>query len=268
MPNEPITSWFNLTGKVALVTGSARGIGQAIAARLAEAGAAVVLTDLDFEEVESAAAAIKLQGGKTHALQVDVRQPEQVTHAIESTLSSFGQLNILVNNAGIYPMSPLLSISLDDWEQVQQTNLRGTFLFSQAAARQMIAAGNGGKIINLASIDGIKPTGNLAHYNASKGGVILLTRALARELGPHNINVNAIAPGGIDTPGSQAMLAQSFATTGQTVEELSAPFAARIPLGRFGQADDVAKAALFLASEASSYITGCVLPVDGGYLVS
>jgi 2-deoxy-D-gluconate 3-dehydrogenase len=194
-----------------------------------------------------------------------------VQRMVQQTADTFGQVDILVNNAGIFPFAPALEITKELWDRVLGVNLKGAFFCAQAAARQMAQAGRGGRIINIASIDALHPTGALTHYDASKGGVVMMTKALAKEFGPHGITVNAIAPGSITTPGAAAATgASSPESTGASGggEDLMAAFLARIPLGRMGQPDDIAIAVLFLASDAASYITGSLLVVDGGYLLS
>jgi 2-deoxy-D-gluconate 3-dehydrogenase len=258
MTARSIAQLFDLTGKAAIVTGGAMGIGRGIALRLAEAGAAVLITDLKMDAAHSTVEEIKATGGKAEAIQADASSAADARKVVERSVSSFGRLDILVNNAGIYPFVSALEAKEETWDKVLAVNLKGVFLYAQAAAQQMVQAGQGGRIINIASVDALHPTGNLAHYDASKGGVLMLTKALAQELGRHNITVNAIAPGGIETPGAQASI---------TPDTDMSSFEARIPLGRQGTPDDVAKVALFLASGAADYITGDLIVVDGGYLV-
>jgi len=268
MPAQTIAQLFDLTGKAAIVTGGATGIGQAIAFRLAEAGAAVLIADIDLEAANQTAEQIRARGSRAETLHADVSNVADAPRVVRATVDAFGTLDILVNNAGIYPFSPALQITEELWDRVLGINLKGMFFFSQAAARQMIRDGHGGKIINLASIDSLRPTGNLAHYDAAKGGVVMLTRALALELAPYQIRVNAIAPGGIQTAGAMAQQAAVLGATNVTIPELTQGFVARVPLGRVGEPDDVARVALFLASAAADYMTGSLIVVDGGYLLT
>ncbi|HSQ61975.1 MAG TPA: SDR family oxidoreductase, partial [Polyangiaceae bacterium] len=174
--------------------------------------------------------------------------------------------DILVNNAGIFPPAPALDLSEATWDRVLSVNLKGAFFLAQAVAQQMIRQGDGGAIVNIASIDALHPTGRLAHYDTSKAGLVMMTRSLAFELGPNRIRVNAVAPGVIQTPGADAALAV-LAGSGSP-GQLKSKFVSRIPLGRLGTPDDVARAVLFLVSEAADYITGSTLVVDGGFLLS
>lgn len=268
METQSITEIYGLTGKAAIVTGGAMGIGEAIALRLAEAGASVMIADISLEAANKTVDKIKSSDGKAAAIYADASSVDDASKAVQATVDAFGRLDILVNNAGIYPFTPALQMNESIWDKVLGINLKGTFFFAQAAAQQMTQAGHGGKIVNIASIDGLHPTGNLAHYDASKGGVVMLTKALALEFGPHKINVNAIAPGGIQTPGGQAQSAAILQSIEMPVEELTKAFMARIPLRRMGEPDDIAKVVLFLASPASDYMTGSLIVVDGGYLLS
>jgi 2-deoxy-D-gluconate 3-dehydrogenase len=254
--NPSIPQLFDLTGKVAIVTGGAMGIGQGIAYRLAEAGAAVMITDVNLEAAEATVKQIRSTGGKAEATKADASSVADAKRAVQETVRAFGRLDILVNNAGIYPFAPALEVAEELWDRVLGINLKGLFFSTQAAAQEMVNEGHGGKIVNLASIDALHPTGNLVHYDASKGGVVMVTKALALEFGPHNICINAIAPGGIQTPGA----------SGPSTQEVLQAFTARIPLRRLGVPDDIAKVALFLASGASDYMTGSVVVVDGGFL--
>ena len=267
MTTQSIAELFNLSEKGTIVTGGAMGIGKAISLRLAEAGAAVMIADLDLDTANATADEIKSNGGKAQAIQADASKSDDAEKVIESTMEAFGSVDILVNNAGIYPLLPVMRVEEQLWDKVIDINLKGSFLYAQAAAKAMIDAGNGGKIINLASVDGFHPNGNATPYNASKGGVVMLTKALALELAPHKILVNAVAPGSIITPGTKSWGAAAIAD-GLTYEQLGKSFMGRIPLERPGEPDDIAKVVLFLASAAADYMTGDVLLVDGGYLLS
>jgi 2-deoxy-D-gluconate 3-dehydrogenase len=262
---------LDLSGGVAIVTGGAMGIGQGIAFRLAEAGASVVIADRELEAAQHTAGLISERGARALALQVDVSAVAAAQAMVRQTIATFGQVDILVNNAGIFPVAPALAVSEELWDRVLSVNLKGAFFCAQAAAQQMVKAGTGGRIINIASIDALHPTGALTHYDTSKGGLVMMTKSLAKEFGPYGITVNAIAPGSISTPGAAAATAgpsQEPANANGGGDDLMATFLARIPLGRVGQPDDIATVALFLASDAASYVTGGVLIVDGGYLLS
>lgn len=263
MTNMPITQLFDLTGKGAIVTGAGMGIGQGIALRLAEAGASVLVVDINPEAAAETVRQILAKDGIAFAIQADAAKPADAERVALEAVNRFGRLDILVNNAGIFPFSPALQTTEALWDKVLDVNLKGVFFYTQAAAKRMVAAGQGGRIVNIASIDALHPTGNLVHYDASKGGVVMATKSLALEFGQYGITVNAIAPGAINTPGASA------GTAGvEVTEELLKSFLVRIPLGRQGVPDDIAKAALFLSSEAAAYITGSLLVVDGGYLLS
>lgn len=262
-------SWgpFDLTGKVAIVTGGAMGIGFGIVRRFVEAGADVVVADLDGDLAYRKSA--ELEGpGKTISLGVDITDETAGQRMVDDCVSSFGRLDILVNNAGIYPMTPLLEMSREAWQRVIDVNLTGLAFVSKAVGARMVEQGSGGKIINIASIDALHPSMvGLAAYDSSKGGVLMFTKAFALEMASHGVNVNAIAPGGISTEGTAAPLQGS----GMTEEQMAAmmeQFIAQIPLGRMGEPDDIAKVATFLASPASDYITGELIVVDGGRLLS
>jgi 2-deoxy-D-gluconate 3-dehydrogenase len=200
---------------------------------------------------------MRVQGGAVEVVPADVSSVADAGRTVRQTIDAFGRLDILVNNAGIYPFVPALEVTEALWDAVLDTNLKGLFFYSREAAAEMIAEGHGGKIVNIASVDAFHPTGFLAPYDASKAGVVMVTRALALELGAHNVCVNAIAPGAILTPGSGSPT---------PADARYSAFVERIPLGRMGTPDDVARVALFLASSAADYVTGSVLVVDGGYL--
>jgi 2-deoxy-D-gluconate 3-dehydrogenase len=261
---KKIQEFFNLSGKVAIITGAAMGIGKGIALRLAEAGAIVIISDINFEVAQETAKELNVAGYKAKAVQADNSRISDVEKTVNEAKSTFGDLHILVNNAGIYPMASAIDMTEAIWDKIMAINLKGAMFFSQAAARMMIARGHGGKIVNIASVDAFHPTGNLAGYDASKGGIVMLTKALAKEWAPKRINVNAIAPGAIQTPGSSIGLGN---LSQAEREATTKSFLATIPIGRQGTPDDVAIATLFLTTEASDYITGTTLVVDGGYLV-
>jgi NAD(P)-dependent dehydrogenase (short-subunit alcohol dehydrogenase family) len=261
---KKIQELFDLSGKVAIVTGAAMGIGKGIALRLAEAGASVIISDINLEAARETVTELKAAGYKAKEVQSDTSKVADAEKTVKEAKNAFGDLHILVNNAGIFPMTPAIDMAEETWDKTIAINLKGAMFFSQAAARAMIAQGHGGKIVNIASIDAFHPTGNLAEYDASKGGMIILTKALAKEWASKGINVNAIAPGAIQTPGA----ASGF--TGLSKEQAEAAtkaFVTTIPMGRRGMPDDVAMTTLFLATEASDYITGTTIVVDGGYLV-
>ena len=269
-----IPQLFDLSGRGALVTGAASGIGFGIARRLSEAGAGIVVADLNGEAAELATQKLREQGYRAQAVAMDVRSAADARRAVEVTVATFGSLDILVNNAGIYPVRTIDQVSEDDWDRMLDINLKGTFLCAQAAIRQMAAQGRGGVIINLASIDAVHPSGiGLAPYGASKGGVLMLTRNLALEAARHRIRVLAIAPGSTVTEGAQAGT-QKMASLGAESEEWREirrqreAFRARIPLGRRAEPDDLARVALFLASDAAAYMTGTTVFVDGGILLT
>ncbi|HEY49932.1 MAG TPA: SDR family oxidoreductase [Dehalococcoidia bacterium] len=268
MAPKSISQLFDLTGKGAIVTGAGMGLGQAIALRLAEAGASVMVTDINMEAAGTTVEQIRAGGGTAESIEADAARAADAEKVVQATVDAFGRLDILVNNAGIFSFAPPMQMQEETWDRTLDINLKGMFFNAQAAAREMIKAGRGGKIVNMASMDGVHPTRlELVHYNASKGGVIMLTKALALELGPHNILVNAVSPGPIMTPGSAAM-AESLQARGAPLDELTVRFWERLPLGRMGEPDDVATVALFLASAAADYMTGSIVLVDGGYLLT
>jgi 2-dehydro-3-deoxy-D-gluconate 5-dehydrogenase len=263
--NKTIAQLFDLTGKNAIVTGGATGIGQAIALRLSEAGAGVMIADIDYKSATQTVSQIKDKGGKAHAIRADVCNSSDAKKVVQATKDTFGSLDILVNNAAIYPPSPTLQITEEMWEKVLNVNLKGVFLFCQAAAGEMIKAGHGGKIINIASESAVRPIGVLAHYEASKAAVVMFTKSLALEFGPYNIPVNAVAPGTIKTPGLEQELKFFPDPSGVGIEGMLQGLSAQLPLRRVGEADDIANVVLFLASAASNYMTGTLLLVDGGH---
>jgi NAD(P)-dependent dehydrogenase (short-subunit alcohol dehydrogenase family) len=246
---------FNLTGRVAIITGGSVGLGRQMAEGLAEMGANLVLCARKKERCELAAEELKQFGVKTLALGCDVKNPEHVHAVVNAAVSHFGRIDVLINNAGTSWGAPVEEMRLEQWNKVIETNLTGTFLFSQAVGKVMVTQ-RGGKIINIASVAGLRgasPEFQAIGYHASKGGVIAFTKDLACKWGIHNIQVNAIAPGWFPTNMSQVI-----------IERNKDAFLSKIPLRRFGNEHDLKGAAVFLSSNASDYVTGHVLVVDGG----
>lgn len=252
-------SEFSLEGKVAVITGASRGIGRAIAQCFAQAGAQVVVSSRKLENVQTVADEIVAAGGQALALQAHVGQPEDVAALVARTVETFGRLDIAVNNAATNPhFGPLLSADEGQWDKILDTNAKGVFRVCKAVAPQMEAQG-GGKILNLVSIAGLRPSPGMGLYGISKAAIIALTQILAVELGQAHIQVNAIAPGVIKTRFSQLLW--------QT-PQIAGPILAGVPLGRFGEPEDVAGLALYLASSAADYVSGAVFVVDGGLNVA
>lgn len=271
---------YNLDGKIALVTGAGgeRGLGRAIARRLAEEGAHVVINDVVAKRIESAAWAglpdlareIEASGRQALPVVADVSNAQQVDNMVQQTLDRFGRIDILVNNAGALAgrdRVPVVELEEAEWDRIQNVNVKGTFLCSRAAARAMIAQGQGGKIINISSTAGQRGVARYAAYCASKFAVRGFTQALALELAPYKINVNAICPGLMETE-RVAEIAAALAPAGVSADEQRQLMITRAneatPLGRIGQADDVARTAAFLASAESDYLTGLSITVAGG----
>ncbi len=247
---------MRLRNKVAVVTGSGRGIGRAIAQAFAREGAGVLLNAArSVAEVRAAALAITAAGGKALAVQADVGRPAEARGLIARAVEAFGRVDILVNNAGIVDRAGLWQIDEEAWSRMMAVHVTGPFFTSQAAGEIMVRQG-GGVIINIASMRGIEPGSGPLHYNVSKAAVLMLTKCLARDLAPH-VRVNAIAPGYTDT----AFHAE------RTIAERE-QITSRIPLGRFGQPDEVARAAVFLASDDAAYITGHTLVLSGGVVMT
>ncbi len=244
-----------LDGKKALVTGAARGIGRAIAEKLAAAGADVAVCDLKVDWLAETEQAIQSLGRQALTLATDVGQAQSVQQTVNETLKAFGRLDILINNAGITRDGFLIRMSEDDWDQVLTVNLKGAFLFTKAVARGMIKQ-KSGVIVNLASIIGLIGNAGQCNYAASKAGLIALTKSAARELASRNIRINAVAPGFIETKMTAAL-----------PEAVRAKMLEAIPMARFGAPDDVANVVLFLASPAAAYMTGQVLSISGGMVM-
>lgn len=249
----------DLKGKIAIITGARRGMGRSHALALAKAGAKVVVSDISLEDCEKVVEEIQKMKGEALAIKCDVSQKAEVDEMVQKTIERFGKIDILVNNAGICQFKPFLELTEQDWDRTLNINLKGYFLCAQAAAKEMLKQ-KSGAIINIASIAmgqvGVGfPT--LAHYTASKGGIVGMTETLALELAPYNIRVNVISPGAIETP-----MVDPLKTDPKTMEATLA----RIPMHRMGKSEEVANLVLFLASDESSYMTGSNIVIDGGWL--
>ena len=268
--NTPLAQIISLQDKVAIVTGGAVGIGQGIAERLHEAGANVIIADMNQQNADAEAGKLNsLRADSALAVLTDVSSSSDVSNLVAKTVEKFGRIDILVNNAGIFPSQPLSVMEEADFMKVIDVNLRGVFLTTKAVSSQMIAQGQGGKIINVTSIDALHPSMiGLSHYDASKHGVWGFTKNVAIELAENKIWVNAIAPGGIATPGVASMQDPSKLPPGVDMKAITDAFMAKIPMHRMGEPDEIGKVALFLASDLSSYLTGSQIVVDGGALLS
>ena len=256
---KSVRELFDLTGRTAIITGGSVGLGRQMAEALAEQGANLVLCARKKDRCEQTAGELQKLGVKTLALGCDVKNPEDIHAVVDSAIEAFGRIDILINNAGTSWGAPIEEMRLEHWNKVLETNLTGTFLFSQAVGKHMVAQRRG-KIINIASVAGLggAPAEFQAiGYHASKGGVIIFTKDLACKWGQHNIQVNAIAPGWFPTNMSQVL-----------IERNKDAFLSRIPLHRFGSDYDLKGAAIFLACAASDFVTGHVLVVDGGQSAS
>ena len=250
---------IDLSRRVAIVTGGSMGIGLGIARRLHEAGASVLVADIRLDVAEEVAGAMDAERpGSAVAVRADVADEDDVRAMAEAAVARLGRIDVLVNNAGVYPNRTLADMDLATFRRVLDVNLTGLFLCTREVARHMIARGEGGRIVNITSIDALHPSMiGLAHYDASKHGAWGFTKSTALELAPHGIAVNAIAPGAIRTPG-----------VGDVDPVTLDAFAALIPMRRIGDPDDIGRAAVFLASDLASYVTGAQLVVDGGRLLS
>jgi NAD(P)-dependent dehydrogenase (short-subunit alcohol dehydrogenase family) len=259
MPGK-LHALFDLSGRVALVTGGSRGLGLQIAEALCEFGAAVTLVARKADELEAAVAHLAAQGGRAEAIPADLSTPQAAAALIEQGVARHGRLDILVNNAGATWGAPAEDYPLDGWRKVIDLNVTGLFLLTQAAAKHAFLPQGAGAVVNVASIEGLQghhhsQLGTVA-YNAAKGAVVNMTRALAAEWGPRNIRVNALAPGYFPSK-----------MTKGTLEAVGADLIGRTPLGRLGGPDDLKGAALLLASDAGAHITGQIVVVDGGMTV-
>ena len=257
--NKTTAKFCDLKGKVAIVTGAAKGMGKADSIKLANAGAKIIVCDVDVAGCQLVVEEIKKLRGEAIAVKCDVSKKAEIDNVVAEALKKFGKIDILVNNAGIYPFEPFLQMSEQNFEKVIDINLKGYFLMAQACAKEMVKQ-KSGAIVNISSIAmgqvGVGFAG-LTHYCASKGGITAMSQAMALELAPFGIRVNCIAPGAIDTPG-----ASTTSMDEKTREAMLAP----IPMHRNGKAEEIANAVLFLASDESSYMTGSTMVVDGGWV--
>lgn len=248
---------FQLTGRTAIVTGASRGIGAAIAKGFAQAGADLILVSRNLSALEGVAREIEGLGRKSLPISADIGKPEEIEKAIEVSLKVFSRIDILFNNAGISPvLKKAEELSLAEWEEIVRVNLTGTFLFCQAAGKVMIRQG-GGKIINMVSVGAMVAFPRQIAYCASKGGILQLTKVLSVEWAKHNIQVNAIGPAYLETELTKGMRESKI---------ISEDLLRRTPMGRFGKPEEIVGAALYLASDASTYVTGQTFFVDGGWL--
>ena len=255
MTGQPVDRLLDFTDRVALVTGSGSGHGRGIALRFAEAGATVAVHyRKSGEGAREVAKKIEKAGGKAVTLQADLTEGREAERLFDQVIEAFDRLDVVVNNAGLYPLARLDEMTEEDWESVVHANLKSVHLCTQAAARRMT---RGGAVVNVASIEGLQPMPNHAHYAASKAAVLMHTRAAALELGPRGIRVNAVSPGLLGREGLEEAWPEGVAGWLRVV-----------PLGRMGTSEDVADACLFLASGAARWVTGASLVVDGGGLVA
>lgn len=253
-----MTDLFDLTGNVALVTGASQGLGRRFAKILAEHGAHVALAARQTEKLATLKSEIEQDGGTASTVGLDVTDMASIETCLDQVTNDLGSLDILINNAGVAVSKPFLEQNEADWETVVGTNLKGAFFVAQAAARRMVERGNGGAIVNTASVLALEVIGNLAPYAASKGGIWQVTKTMALELARHKIRVNALAPGYIETDINRNFLRSA---AGQQMVK-------KIPQRRYGEPEDLDGALLLLASDAGRYITGSVIVVDGGFMLA
>lgn len=256
---------FDLGDRVAIITGASRGIGEAIALRLADAGATIIGCDIT-PGVEDTIGRIKTKGGKGIAVQADITKKDDIARIVKSAVDTFGGIDILVNNAALRGFSTWDAVTEEDWDRFMAVTLKAVFFLSQAVAKQMIARGRGGAMVNIASTAALVPVRDKVDYNTAKAGVAQMTRSLAVELGGHRIRVNAVGPGGTNTMGPDGN-AQSGLTPEQLKNMGEAWFSRMALPGRMADPDDIARAVLFFASDAAGFVTGQVLYADGGYTV-
>lgn len=248
---------FSLANKIAIITGARRGIGKACALELAKEGACVIISDISLKDCKEVAKEIKRIGGECLPIKCDIAKKGEISKMVKETINKFGEINILVNNAGILSRTPFTEISEKEWNKILKVNLTGYFLCSQIVAKEMIKQKNGGVIINIASVASIKGFKNLAHYCASKAGIEALTRVMAIELAPYNIRVIAVSPGRINTAMDDTLTQKS---------KIKEKILSEIPLRRIGEPEEVAKLVAFLSSPQASYLTGTTIIIDGGWL--
>jgi NAD(P)-dependent dehydrogenase (short-subunit alcohol dehydrogenase family) len=263
-PIVPLEELVRLQGQVAVITGAGSGIGRACARRFAQAGASIVAADVLRDAADDTVASVHDDGGAATAMAVDVRDDDQCRALAAAALDAYGRVDIVVNGAGIFPPSPLFEMTVDAWDRVLDINTRGTFLVSRACAEHM----HGGAIVNIASKSALQPTVGLAHYAASKGAVVMLTKSLALELASKRIRVNAVAPGAVDTEGAAATAAAFAERAKVDLSDIKKAYCARNPIGRECEPDEIARVALFLASPLSSYVNGETILADGGHLLT
>ncbi len=245
---------MRLEGKIALVTGARRGIGRAIAGQLAHEGAHIIAVSRTIASDAAVLKDVACYGRRALAVCADVTSQHDCLQMVETGLDHFGRIDVLVNNAGMYPSAPFVEITEELWDRVLAVNLKGTFLVSQAVARRAMIPQQSGRIINISSCDGKCPTPGISHYAAAKAGVISLTKSMAMELGPYNITANAVAPGWVETP--------AVMQSDRWRQVIS-----NIPAGRLARPDEIARAVVFLADDASEYIIGATLDVNGGLIM-
>ena len=255
MQNTPPSQFLDMSGKVVLVTGGSSGLGAGIALRFAQAGADVVVCSR--RPAEDTCQAIQNAGGKCLSLTADLTNPAQVCALFDEIAATWAPVDILINNAGIYPVSNLLETTSEEWEQTLAIDLKAVFLCTQTAARSMIAANKGGAVVNIGSIEALAAARGHCHYATAKAGVVMFSRVAALELGEHNIRVNTISPGLINRPGLETAWPEGYNS-----------FVQNAPLGRVGEPQDVADACLYLSSDAARWVTGAHLVVDGGVMSS
>lgn len=261
-PDESHLSAFGLDGQIAVVTGAASGLGKVTAQLFAATGAKVIVADVNLEGAEKVAADINGSGGRAVAVQCDIAEGDSVRALFDAAEDAFGVVTVLINNAAFRPKADFLSMSVDQWDQMHEVNTRGTFLCIREAIRRMKAASATGSIVNISTVGTVHPTiYNNTHYDSSKAGINAMTRTAASEFASDGIRVNAVLPGGINTEGMRKISAGGDNVSGPMTQS------GRIPFGRAAEPIEMARAVLFLASPAASYITGQLLAVDGGYLV-